>query len=132
MILLTVRPELGGHETLDQIRVALPHEAAVGLRLDAEMGVGAQERFGRAPILHHELRDELVFRRPPVRFLLDAPRERVGDVLRPFRPDVFDDQPLDEIRVQAGEHLHDAAAGGVAMQREPLETELRDQRPRDP
>ena len=38
------------------------------------MCVGAQERFGRAPILHHELRDKLVFRRPPVCFLLHAAR----------------------------------------------------------
>ena len=97
------------------------------MRLEAEVGVGAQDRFGRAPVLHHELRDELVLRRPSVRFLLNAPRERVGDVLRPFRPDVFDHQPLNEIRVETGEHLNHAAAGGVSMQREPLETELRDQ-----
>jgi hypothetical protein len=45
---------------------------------------------------HHE-RDELVFRRPPVRFLPNAARRR-RRCSAAARLDAFDDQTLDEIR----------------------------------
>ena len=50
-------------------------------------------RLRGPPVFRHQLGDQFLFGCPPVRVLFDPAREAVSDVLRPLRPDIFDNDP---------------------------------------
>src|SRR4029079_16724279 len=105
-----VAPQISRDKTFHELRVALPHQTAVGATLGAVTDVRDEHRIGHAGVALAQLREQFFFARPAGFFLRNAPAVVVGDLPRPLGADVLGDHRRDEIRMLAGKHLRDATA----------------------